>query len=150
MGLLWRLFAPKPLKKARRTVRGPFCCARTAAPSPCNPGAPVAELITRAKIFMIRVSRCRCCLPLDPLLFGRRAEPPSRSRCWSGPWPAGERVLGPDDPATRRSQGQPRRRLNGIGLTPAPHRAGRNVAHGARAADTRQVMRARHSRLRPS
>lgn len=31
MGLLWRLFAPKPLKKARRTVSKAAHPARTAA-----------------------------------------------------------------------------------------------------------------------
>jgi hypothetical protein len=38
MGLFWRLFAPKPLKKARRTVRRAahpvHCTVRAATPKP--------------------------------------------------------------------------------------------------------------------
>jgi hypothetical protein len=51
MGLLWRLFAPKPLKKARRTVSKAAHPARTAtravtpkagqaAAARCPPGQP--------------------------------------------------------------------------------------------------------------
>jgi hypothetical protein len=36
-------------------------CPHQPLPGPCNPGAPAAEPITRARIFMIRVTRCRCC-----------------------------------------------------------------------------------------
>ena len=53
---------------------------------------------------MIRVSRCRCCLPLDPLLLGRRAGPPESIPLLERTLAGRERVLGPDDPATRRSR----------------------------------------------
>jgi len=54
---------------------------------------------------MIRVSRCRCCLQLDPPALGEASRAagsvPLLERALAGL----ERVLGPDDPAARRSRG---------------------------------------------
>ena len=61
-----------------------------------------------------------------------------------------ERVLGPDDPAAQRSRDNLAAAWTALGCRLPRTGAGSNVAHGARAADTRQVMLARHRRLRPS
>ena len=51
-------------RRGRAPVRGLSLCARTAAPSPCNPGAPAAGVITRTK------NRHDLCIVLSLLLPG--------------------------------------------------------------------------------
>jgi hypothetical protein len=50
MGMLWRLFAPKPLKKARRTVRKASHPVRTATPKPVKQLQRAAHPASLAKL----------------------------------------------------------------------------------------------------
>ena len=54
---------------------------------------------------MIRVTLCRCCLPLDPPALWEASRAAGSIPLLERTLAGRERVLGPDDPATRRSRG---------------------------------------------